>query len=464
MISEIPTEKILQAAMRSGADYAEVFVENTRGTTVVFDDRKLDRAATFTDLGVGIRVISGGKTAYGSTNDLTRKGLLGLARSVAHAAHAKKTKFPPVVLEERRAPSVTTARRHPFGTELKDKCEIVSRANEVAWKCGEQIRQVRVLYRDVVRCIWVATSCGSLSSDEQVDTVFTTHVVAGSGKELQTGYEPLGGAMGFEIFDETPPEEVAERAATRAVRLISARQAPAGTMPVIISSEAGGTMIHEAVGHGLEGDLAGSGMSVYSDKLGERVASELVSVVDDATLQKRRGSFTFDDEGTPAQRTLLIEGGVLRAYLSDESAFRKYGYPLTGNARRASYSRLPIVRMSNTFILPGKEDPSAILAETRSGLFVRKMGGGQVNTINGDFVFEVQEGYLVEGGKKGELVRGATLIGNGPKVLQAIDRVGSDLGFSIGTCGKEGQEVPVSCGQPTLRIPEITVGGRSKNP
>lgn len=448
--------------MRAGADFAEVFAERTHQTTVVCDNRQLEHAAAFADAGVGIRVLAGNRTAYGSTNDLTRKSLLGLARSVAHAARSKRTKAPPIVLTERSAPSVTTARQHPSGTELKDKCEIVLRANEVAWQCGKQVQQVRILYRDIVRCIWIATSEGALAADEQVDTMLSAQVVARDGDILQTGSEPLGGAMGFELFDETPPEEVAERAASRAVRLLAAQDAPAGTMPVILSAEAGGTMIHEAVGHGLEADLAGGGMSVYSGKLGERVASERISVADDATLAKRRGSFTFDDEGTPAQRTILIENGMLRAYLSDRVTSRKYGYALTGNGRRQSYEHPPVVRMTNTFILPGTDDPAAILRETPSGLFVCRMGGGQVNTINGDFVFAVQEGYRIENGKRGELVRGATLIGNGPKVLLEIDRVGKDLGFSIGTCGKEGQDAPVSCGQPTIRIPAIVVGGRSR--
>lgn len=461
MISELPSEKILQAAMRSGADFAEIFAERTQQTTVACDNRKLENAATFFDCGIGIRVLVGGRTAYGSTNDLTRKSLLGLARSVARAAGTKRSKAPPIQLAERRAPSVTTARRHPSGTSLADKCGIVLRANDVAWQCGKQVRQVRILYRDRVRRIWVASSNGAFTSDEQVDTTFTAQVIAEEGGNLQTGYDTLGGAIGLEIFDETPPEELAERAASRAVRLLSARQAPAGAMPVILSAEAGGTMIHEAVGHGLEADIAGEGMSVYSGKIGEKVASELVSVADDSTLTKMRGSFTFDDEGTPAERTILIENGVLRAYLSNLAAERKYGYPSTGNGRRQSYQQAPIVRMTNTMILPGRDDPAAILSETKGGLFVRKMGGGQVNTINGDFVFEVQEGYIIEGGKVGEMVRGAMLIGNGPKVLQGIDRVGKDLGFSIGTCGKDGQEAPVSCGQPTIHIPEIVVGGRS---
>jgi len=231
-------------------------------------------------------------------------------------------------------------------------------------------------------------------------------------------------------------------------------------MPVVLSAEAGGTMVHEAVGHGLEADLAGEGLSVYTGRLGEQVASPLITVIDDATLPGRRGSFLVDDEGTPSQQSVLIEAGVLRSYLADRlSLFKGAASGLTGNGRRESYRHQPIPRMTNTYIAPGRTDPAEIIRSTPRGLLVRKMGGGQVDTVNGDFVFEVAEGYLIENGAVGEPVRGAILTGNGPKVLQMIDLVGSDLGWSIGTCGKDGQGAPVSDGQPTLRIPEIIVGG-----
>ena len=218
-------------------------------------------------------------------------------------------------------------------------------------------------------------------------------------------------------------------------------------------------MIHEAVGHGLEADLAQSGLSVYSNRLGEQIASPLITVIDDSTLSGKRGSFRFDDEGIEAERTVLIEKGTLKTFMYDRLTAMKAGVRSTGNGRRESYKHRPIPRMSNTLITPGIADPAEILRSTPRGLYVKKMGGGQVNTVNGDFVFEVSEGYLIENGQIGEPVRGATLTGNGPQVLLSIDRVGSDLGFSIGTCGKDGQGAPVSDGQPTLRIPEITIGG-----
>jgi TldD protein len=231
---------------------------------------------------------------------------------------------------------------------------------------------------------------------------------------------------------------------------------------VVLSSEAGGTMIHEAVGHGLEADLALEGLSVYSNRIGETVASERITVIDDATIPQRRGSYGYDDEGFRAQKTLLIEKGVLKGYLCDRLYAMRFGGKSTGNGRRQSYKHPPIVRMSNTLIAPDKDDPDAILRDTPKGVLVKKMGGGQVNTVNGDFVFEVSEGYMIRNGQVGDPIRGATLTGNGPKVLESIDRVGNDLGFAIGTCGKDAQGVPVADAQPTLRIPEIVVGGTSQ--
>jgi TldD protein len=298
-----------------------------------------------------------------------------------------------------------------------------------------------------------------MAEDSRVSIMAMIQVVARAGDQIQTGIETLGGSVGYELFDTDSLEKAATRAARRAVRMLTASPAPAGRMPVILSSEAGGTMIHEAVGHGLEADLAQQRLSVYSGRLGDRIASKAVSVVDDSTLAGKRGSFRFDDEGTPSQRTVLIDKGILKAYMYDRLTALKDGVSSSGNGRRESYRSRPIPRMTNTLILPGTEDPKAILGSTPTGLYVVRMGGGQVNTINGDFVFEVSEGYRIENGRIGEPVRGATLTGNGPEVLMQIDCVGSDLGYAIGTCGKDGQGAPVADAQPTIRIPEMTIGG-----
>jgi len=308
----------------------------------------------------------------------------------------------------------------------------------------------------------VANSLGEFCEERATSTVFMVQVVAQDGSVTQTGYQPVGAQRGFEIFDETSPEELALQAAARGVLMLGARTSPGGVMPVVLSSEAGGTMVHEAIGHGLEADLVQAGSSVYRGRIGEQVASELVTVRDDATIPNVRGSFGFDSEGTPGQDTVLVEKGILKGYLYDRLSAMKDGCASTGNGRRESYRMRPIVRMSNTLIAPGESDPASIVGCAGSGLFVKKMGGGQVNTVTGDFVFEVTEGYLIENGQVGEPVRGATLTGNGPAVLKNITMVGNDLGFGIGTCGKDGQGVPVADAQPTLLIAGITVGGKAQ--
>jgi TldD protein len=323
----------------------------------------------------------------------------------------------------------------------------------------KSIVQVRVRYFDLQRTIGIANSDGVLVSDQATHTMFVVQAIAAKDGELQVGYEPLGGTVGFELFETENPEQSALNAAGKAVLMLHARKAPGGKMPVVISSSAGGTMIHEAIGHGLEADLAGQGLSVYQNKLGEQIASSLVSVADDKTLPGKRGSYRVDDEGTPAERTLLVENGLLKSFMYNRLEALRAGKSSTANGRRESFRFRPIVRMSNTMILPGKSAPGDIIKSVKAGLFVKKMGGGQVDTVSGDFVFEVSEGYLIEGGEVGEPVRGATLVGNGPRVLMEIDMVGSDLGFGIGTCGKDNQAVPVADGQPTLRIPEMIVGG-----
>jgi TldD protein len=310
-----------------------------------------------------------------------------------------------------------------------------------------------------VQDIRTASSEGVIAEDSRIYTTAVVQVVAVQGDIIQTGYESAGGVIGFELFEECSIEELSLKASSRAVRMLSARKAPGGRMPVVISSKAGGTMIHEAIGHGLESDLSRQGLSVFAGKIGSRVASDLVTVIDDSTLPGKRGSFRFDDEGTPSQRTVLVEKGILRSYLYDRLSAMKDGTASTGNGRRESYKYRPIPRMTNTFIDRGESNADGIVGSVERGLLVEKMGGGQVNTVTGDFVFEVQEGYLIEKGCKGELVRGATLMGNGPDVLKSIDMVGDDLGFSIGTCGKDSQGVPVSDAMPTVRVPEMVVGG-----
>lgn len=467
---ELPYQEILHEVLKEGGEFADLFFEQTHSVVIICEEDRIEKVVSGLDTGVGLRLLFDRKTFYGFTTELSKESLLHLARRISRSAKegglGKTTGLSQPKgkalssLEASR--SLSPIQRHPGKVSIEDRISVVKRANEVARRFDPQVQQVKVLYRDVSQKLSISNSEGFSVEGERVGTVFTVQVVSAKGDVVQTGYEPAGGTMGFELFDLHPPEEVAQVAAKRSLLMLSARKAPMGRMAVILSSDAGGTMIHEAIGHGLEADLAQQGLSVYSNKVGENVASPLITVVDDPTLPQRRGSYAFDDEGVISRRTILVEEGVLKGYLYDRLTALKDRVESSGNGRRESYQDKPIPRMSNTMILPGRMKPEEIVHSVERGLFVKKMGGGQVNTVNGDFIFEVNEGYLIEKGSIGEPVRGATLIGNGPKVLKDIDMLGNDLGFGIGTCGKDGQGVPVSDAQPTLRIPELVVGGQQE--
>ncbi len=450
---------ILKKAMSSGGEYADIFVEQSRPFSIICEDSRIEKVQSGSDSGAGVRLIFEHRTAYAYTNEITTESLLDLADAVRQAALGGAGGSVDINLHKRKPRVDYRILKAPEDIQTSGKIAMVLEANRAARSLDQRIRQALVTYREQRQRVLIANSDGFIAEDDRLYLTALVHVVAADGTVVQTGYEPVGGTIGMELFDASPLTQAAETAVRRAVMMLTARKAPAGRMTVVLSSEAGGTMIHEAVGHGLEADLAQSGLSVYSNRIGERIASPLITVLDDATLPGKRGSFRFDDEGTDAERTVLVDKGVLKTFMYDRLTAMKDGARPTGNGRRESYKHRPIPRMTNTMIAPGTSDTGAILRSTDRGLFVRKMGGGQVNTVNGDFVFEVSEGYLIENGQIAEPVRGATLTGNGPQVLASIDMVGSDLGFSIGTCGKDGQGSPVSDAQPTLRIPGITVGG-----
>jgi len=465
---DIPYEEILRELLREGGDFADLFFEQTYSILIICEEDRIEKVISGYDIGVGLRILLDGRTIYGFTNQITEEALLHLTGRIRRAIkeggeegainlsqHSLSPISPPQVSN---IPS--TIEKHPKGVSIEEKVSVVKLANDMARRLDPRVQQVKVLYRDFHQNLSIANSEGILREGERVGTVFSVQTVCTKGDVIQTGYEAVGGTMGFELSDLYSPEGVADVATKRALLMLSARKAPMGRMAVVLSSEAGGTMIHEAIGHGLEADLAQQGLSVYSRKIGEKVASPVITVVDDPTLPQKRGSYVFDDEGVASQRTLLVEEGILKGYLYDRLTALKGGVESTGNGRRESYQHRPIPRMSNTLIVPGKMKPEEIIHSIEKGFFVKKMGGGQVNTVNGDFVFEVSEGYLIEKGSVGEPVRGAILIGNGPQILKEIDMVGDDLGFGIGTCGKDGQGVPVGDAQPTLRIPEIVVGGQ----
>jgi len=458
MFADWDLNRIFGPLMRSGASFADLYAEDVESKNIVLEDGKLEKVMGGRDRGVGLRAIKDLRSTYTYTNELKERSVLSLAKQIAGVLDGRSD-FSPRSWEIPARPLRFPILKDPMEVPIREESELLRLADKIARSVDRRVQQVRVVYSSKVQRVCTANTEARSTSEERIATVFLVHVVARENDTIQTGYEPVAEARGFEILTEQRVEEIALRSAKRAVDLLHARPAPSGTMTVVLSSSAGGTMIHEAVGHGLEADLAQEGLSVYSGKVGQVVASQRISIIDDATIESKRGSFFFDDEGTPGQRTVLVKDGVLRRYMYDRLAAMKDSVQSTGNGRRESYRHTPIPRMTNTFIESGGSDPDEIIRSVEKGLFVVKMGGGQVDTVNGNFVFEVSEGYLLKKGQIADMVRGATLIGNGPKVMKEIDMVGTDLGFGIGTCGKDGQGVPVSDAQPTLRIPEIVVGG-----
>ncbi|SHK07359.1 TldD/PmbA family protein [Desulforamulus aeronauticus] len=469
MVDKQILKEVLDMALGNGGDFADVFVENKQVTGVGMEAGRIERVNSGLDVGAGIRVLSGDATAYAYTNDISKAGLLEAAQIASHAAKGGKKDFTIDLTTVKPVVDFQFTKR-PEDIKTEEKVAVVKAAEKAARAVDTQkIKQVIVGYGDTVQRVIIANSNGTFVEDERIRTRLIVNAVAAEGDTIQTGYDAVGSLCGFELFDRLNPEDVAKQAATRAVQMLTAKPAPAGKMPVVMAGEAGGTMVHEACGHGLEADLTQRNLSVYADQKGQLVASEFVTVVDDATLQDKYGSYRFDDEGVPSRKVTMIENGVLTDYLYDYLTATKEGRESNGHGRRESYQHKPLPRMANTLIAPGKMDPEKIIRETKSGLLVQKMGGGQVNTTTGDFVFDVAEGYLIKDGEIGSMVRGATLTGNGPEVLKIVDMVGSDLGFTIGTCGKDGQGAPVSDAQPTMHIPEIVVGGTAhgdddKNP
>ena len=460
MIEQEVIERTLAEALKTGGEFAEVFVEDKQSSSAYFDDGKVEELTSGRDRGAGIRVVVGETTGFAHTADLTESGLLGAARSAAAAARSQGRQAVAKKLVDSSAPSPNPVLLLPENIEKIRKVELLKRADEVARNQSNAITQVSARYGDSRRRILVANSDGVFASDDQVRTLFSVACVATGDAGMQTGRESTGRPIGFELFNEFDVEELAERAAQRALTKLSARPAPSGAMPVVIGSGGGGVLFHEACGHGLEADLVKKQASVFAGKIGKNVASELVTLIDDGTMSKEWGAFAIDDEGRPAQKNVLIQDGELVDYMWDGLRSRSQDRQSSGNGRRQSYQVLPMVRMTNTYIANGDTDPQDIIANTPNGVYVAHLGGGQVNTATGDFVFGMTEAYLIEDGKITSPIREGNLIGNGPEVLKQIDALGNDFKMgSPGTCGKDGQGVPVGDGTPTLRVQSMTVGG-----
>ena len=449
-------ERVLARALSRGGDFAELYAERRASFSVSLDDRKVESAQTGMELGAAVRVIAGDATYFGHVDGLGEGDLERIAGEVASAVGREETNPRPLRAAERPAPQSIALR--PEDVPAERKAALLVECDERARGAGEQVVQVTAGYNELRRQVQLANSDGLSSGDDRTRVRLGAQVVARSGDRVEAGSESLAGHVGFELF-EGDPATVADEAARRALTMLEAKPAPAGRMPVVVGNGFGGVLFHEATGHGLESDAVQKRASVYAGRIGERLAGTLLTAYDDGTMPGEWGTDAIDDEGTPCQATRVIDEGELRYFLYDLTRARKDGTPSTGNGRRQSFRHLPIPRMTNTYIAPGDATRDEIIADVERGLYAVSFAGGQVEPATGDFVFGLSEGYLIENGRVTAPVRGATLIGNGLDVLTRIDAIGDDLRMKSGFCGKDGQQVPVGTGQPTVRIAEMTVGG-----
>jgi TldD protein len=452
-------ERALAEALATGGNHAEIFAEDRRATTLTVEDDRLDRLVSTHDRGVGIRVMVGDVTGFAYADGWDEESVFAAARAARAVAQASSGHAVRLVAV---ASSVASQIGRPAErATIPERAALAEAANAAARAAGPLVRQVTMRFADSVQRVIIATSEGTLVEDERRAIQLSAAVTAERGGLRQVGRRTRGGQVGLELFEQHAPEAIGREAATAAIAMLDARPAPAGPMPVIVSNGWGGVLFHEAVGHGLEADHIEKHSSVYAGRLGERVAAPIVTLVDDATVPNHRGSFRVDDEGVAGQRTPLVVGGILEGFLTDRKHARALGLATTGNGRRQNFQRLPLPRMTNLCVEPGTSTAADILADTPTGLYVMSLGGGQVDTTSGQFVFSVTEGYLIEGGRLGPAIRGATLAGDSFSVLARVDAVGNDFALDpgLGVCGKQGQWVPVGVGQPTLRVSELIVGG-----
>jgi TldD protein len=454
-------EKLLSAAMARGAGFAEVYVEKATSTAVSLDEGKIKSAQVGSVTGVGVRAIRGAQVGYAYSDDLDDDALLRTAQTAALIADG--TREPgPVRMARRPLPTHYQVKQPLESVDVARKISLVMAADAAARAYDKRIKQVMGGYADQTKEILVANTLGHFAEDRQDLCRLGVQCVAfGKKNERRTGFYGGGGRVDFRFFDDFSPAHVGREAARQAVATLGAVAAPSGPQTVVLAPGWSGILLHEAVGHGLEADFIRKGTSLFAGKLGEKVASDLVTVIDDGTVAGGRGSLNVDDEGNPGERKVLIEKGVLKGYLYDHLNAELTGQKSTGSGRRQSFRHAPLPRMTNTYLAPGDSTPEEIVGGVRRGLYCRQFGGGQVDISNGNFVFEISEAYLIEDGEITRPVKGAMLIGVGPEALKNITQVGCDAAHDpgLGTCGKDGQSVPVGMGLPTVRIDNVTVGG-----
>jgi len=462
-IDEQVISELLAVALERGGDYAELYFEHRESGSILFEEQRVKNVGGGLSQGLGIRVISGDAIGYAYTEDLAREPMRRAASTAAHISD-RRYRIGPVAVSEHTGghfyPVLTTAVEAPAA----EKLELIRRADTAARGHHPSIARVDIGFFDETKHVLVATSDGRLSGDVQPMLRFNVTCLSEAQGNRQTATSGGGGRVGMEYFAAHDPESLARESARQAVLLQSAQEAPAGAMPVVLGPGDAGVLLHEAVGHGLEADFNRKKTSNYSDRIGDAVASELCTVVDDGTLANSRGSINIDDEGNAGRSNTLIERGVLRGYMQDRISSHHFQVGPTGNSRRESFRHYPMPRMTNTYMLAGETPPEDVIRAVDRGIYCASFSGGQVNISNGDFVFSVTEGYLIESGRITAPIRTVNLIGNGPDVLSKVRLVGTDFRLSDGrwTCGKDGQSVPVGVGMPTVLVSEITVGGTKR--
>ncbi len=459
MLSKSIIDDVLTAALSTGGDFAEIFVEDRFNTGLLLVGGKIESGVSGRDYGVGIRIFYGLNSIYAYTNDSTRENLIKVAKEAAAAIKGSKINqvldFTKVDID-----NIHPIKLLPSNIEKSQKVELMKKAYNAAKNYDEVISQVTVRYLDNEQNVLIANSEGLLVEDKRIRTRTAISAVASANGEMQSGSYGPGAHMGFEFYDKINIEDYAKEAARIAKTMVYADLCPSGKMPVVIDNEFGGVIFHEACGHGLEATSVAKGTSVFAGKLGEKVASDVVTAIDDGTIPNAWGSQNIDDEGVKTKKNVLIENGILKGYMVDKLNGLKMGVESTGSGRRQSYKYAPTSRMTNTYIANGSSTKEEIIANTEYGLYAKYMGGGSVNPATGDFNFAVSEGYIIRNGKIAEPVRGATLIGTGLEVLKQIDMVGNNLDFGQGMCGSLSGSIPTDVGQPTIRVKAITVGGR----
>lgn len=459
MLEKSLVEKILNEALSTGGDFAEIFVEKKNNCGLYMIDGKIESSLSGRDFGIGIRIFKDLYSVYGYTNDMTEENLLKTARKIAEAVKGTRDDIT-INLLKQDIENYNKIEIYPETVLKKNKIDIMRRGYTAAKEYDSEISQVRVSYSDSKQNILVANSEGIWAEDERVRGRIRIESVASSGTEMQTGSMGPGASKGFEFFEKMDIESYGREASRIAKTILHADYSPSGKMPVIIDNGFGGVIFHEACGHGLEATSVAKGNSVFAGKIGQMIASPVVSAVDDGTIPNEWGTINIDDEGTPSRRNLLIENGILKGYMIDKLNGRRMGMASTGSGRRESYKYAPTSRMTNTFILNGKSSLDEMISSVEKGIYAKYMGGGSVNPATGNFNFAVMEGYLIENGKITSPVRGATLIGSGSEILKKIEMVGNNLAYGQGMCGSVSGSICTNVGQPAVKVSEITVGGR----